>query len=67
MKVHDFGPGTTLFYRYRVDIPNLHKYRIPFDIVEKWSEENHIECALTPGFAFFRNHQDVVLFLLRWS
>ena len=67
MKVHDFGPDTTLYYRYRVDIPNEYKYAIRFDIVEKWSEENYIECSLLPGFAFFRNYQDVVLFLLRWS
>jgi hypothetical protein len=65
MKVHDYGLDKRLFYRYVVNIPR--GYTIPIDIVENWLEENHIQCSLLPGFAFFRNYQDVVLFLLRWT
>ena len=65
MRVHDFGFDKKILYRYRVDIPRENTTTI--DIVEKWLEENHIQCSLIPGHAFFRNEQDVILFLLRWS
>jgi hypothetical protein len=65
MRVHDFGLGKTLIYRYRVDIPR--ENTTSMEIVEKWLEENNIQCSLIPGHVFFRNEQDAMLFVLRWS
>ncbi len=62
MRVYDFEFGV---YRYRVDISR--EYTTPIEIVEKWLKENHIHGVLMPGHAFFRNRQDVILFLLMWS
>ena len=64
MRVHDFGCRENIMYRYRVDIPR--ENITPIEIVEKWIKENNIQCSLIPGHAFFRTHQDVMLFILRW-
>jgi hypothetical protein len=57
--------GLTTEYRWRISIPSTNLVRME-DAMD-WIDEMHIPCVVVPGAAYFRRHEDVVLFILRWT
>jgi hypothetical protein len=63
MKVFDLGEKA--IYQFRVNIPFGDKSLL--SDVQDWIVANKISGAVLPGVAFFSKHEDVILFMLRWS
>lgn len=65
MKVtHTPGDHNTT-YHYRVDIPRSNMHTV--EEVTEWVIYHAIPCCIIPGLAYFRNSEDAILFVLRWS
>jgi len=65
MKLFDFGASANSIYRYVVEVPRSNK--TPLHEVQDWLDKNQIAASILPGYAYFKNHEDAVMFILRWN
>lgn len=64
MRLHDLGPDSV--YRYLVDllgpVSRDHLYSM-----RSWAEDLGMPCTIFHSVAFFKTHQDAMVFLLAFS
>jgi hypothetical protein len=64
MKLTDFGANANSIYRYVVEIRDN---KTPLCEVEDWLEKNQFAASILPGYVYFKNHEDAVIFILKWN
>lgn len=56
---------TNQILRWCVSIPNDNLTLV--ETVKDWATDMDIDCVIGPGFAYFVNYEDAILFMLKWQ
>jgi hypothetical protein len=66
MRLVHYTALRTFEYPYGVLSSDTSKQHLIED-VEKWAEDVDIDCIVCPYTSYFKNEQDALIFILKWS